>query len=127
MLFPTGFLSKKTFAGSPFDIIEGDRNAFTKGLVKVRQQPNSGFVAMEGDGIGIAILNEGLYEYEHLEKNGTLALTLLRGNGFISNNQSAMSMEETWLVPENQCPGKATFKIAIYPFTGNIQEAPAPK
>lgn len=121
VLFPTGFSIETTYAGSPFDITKRDRNLLKSGLLKVRQQPNTGWIAVENRDVGLAILNEGLYEYEHLER--TLALTLFRGNGFISNDQSALPVEETWLVPENQCLGEATFRLALYPFQGSVREA----
>jgi len=120
VLFPTGIDSDISLAGSPFDVIARDRTLFSKGKIKVAEQPNTNFVNIDGNGDGIAILNEGLYEYEYLNDiEKTIALTLLRGNGFISSDQTGLPMDERWMVPGNQCLGVHTLNLAIYPHNGD--------
>jgi hypothetical protein len=86
------------------------------------------FVNVDGQGYGIAVLNEGLYEYEHLrDSENTIALTLLRGNGFISSDETGLPMEDRWLVPDNQCLGVHTLNISIYPHKGNYLEGEVPQ
>jgi alpha-mannosidase len=128
ILFPTGIDTDITMAGSPFDVVARDKTLISKGIIKVAEQPNTNFVNVDGQGYGIAVLNEGLYEYEHLrDSENTIALTLLRGNGFISSDETGLPMEDRWLVPDNQCLGVHTLNISIYPHKGNYLEGEVPQ
>lgn len=114
---PTGILSDINYAAQPFDIVKRKKISDFK---DDEMHPNSALVGIDGDGHGIAILNKGLYEYEHLtDENGTLALTLLRSAGCIGKY---MAGAET---PEGQCIGKYTLDFAIYPYCGNMEDAAA--
>lgn len=124
VLFPTGIDTSISMAGSPFDIIARDKTLIERGIQTVYQQPNTDFINIDGDGYGVAFINEGLYEYENLrDSKNTIALTLLRGNGYITKDGSHVTEEERWLVPGNQCLGKHRFNLAIYPHKGNMLEA----
>ncbi len=109
--FPTGIMSDINYAGQPFDVVERKK---VSDFEDDEMHPNTSFVGIDGDGHGVALLNKGLYEYEHMtDENGTLALTLLRCAGCIGKY---MAGAET---PEGQCIGKYTLELAIYPYIGD--------
>lgn len=117
-LVNTGINVDHTNASTPFDVISRDRRDVLKG-VKNGTQPNSGFVDINDEKIGFAVLNEGVYEYEHLLKeSGTIAMTLLRVNGKIEVN----SLGDTWQVPGNQCIGNTKINMAFCPHNGDYSE-----
>lgn len=105
-----------SYSGNPFDVVRR-----TRGEEKVSEQPNTGFVDVDGIAGGLAIFNHGLYEYEHLsDKEGTIALTLLRGNGYVSYDPVGNDLiDDRWRTNENQCLGEFTFEMAVYPHTGD--------
>jgi alpha-mannosidase len=110
-----------TSAAIPFDVITRDRREVLKGI-KNGTQPNNGFVDLSDGTEGLAVLNEGMYEYEHLlDSHGTLAVTLLRANGKIENH----SMGDVFTVPGNQCLRRITHRMALYPHKGNWADAAA--
>lgn len=121
-LFNTGINTDHTYASTPFDVILRDRRDVLQG-VKNGTQPNSGFVDIQDEKYSLAVLNEGVYEYEHLlEDSGTIAMTLLRVNGMIDVN----SLGDTWQVPGNQCIENIKINMAIYPHSGDYIEAKVP-
>lgn len=124
ILFPTGICTDISAAGSPFDVVLRDKKLIKKGILEVEQQPNVNFINVDGDGYGIAVFNEGLYEYENLfDDKNTIALTLLRGNGSIAGAGTGIPVEESWMVPGNQCLGVYTMKLAVYPYKGDFIKA----
>ncbi len=134
-LFNTSIQSSFSQAGSPFDVVVRDADALTRGETEIAQQPNTSFVNVDGDDCGLAVLNEGLYEYELIPESlsrgaakGTanetrgsvLALTLLRGNGIINRDASGLPSSDRWLVPGNQCLGRHHFRLGLYPHKGDV-------
>lgn len=115
VLVNTGIQTDFTYASAPFDVIERDRRDVLKGI-KNGTQPNSAFVDIWDGMEGIAVLNQGIHEYEHLmEDKGSVAMTLLRVNGKIEVH----SKGDTWQVPGNQCLRKINLKMALYPHAGD--------
>lgn len=118
VLFPTYIKTDKAYAGAPFDCVcrplaDEDND---------RRQPNTGFVAFTDGKNGIAILNEGLYEYEHKkDKTSTVALTLVRSTGFIFGTRENHSEAPEWLSEEAQCLGTCAADFAIMPFVGELK------
>lgn len=121
MLFRTGISSDFTYAGTPFELIKRDRRDVRKGIAN-GTQPNDGSIYIttkdgedNAEGRGMAILNEGLYEYEHL-LSGEIAVTLLRGNHWMSRVE-----DRTQKHPERQegleCPGTHTLHLGFCPNT----------
>lgn len=111
ILFPTGIMSDVNYAGQPFDVLERKK---ISNFDDDEMHPNTAFVGIDGDGNGVALLNEGLYEYEHMtDENGTLALTLLRCTGLIGTYMA------DGVTPEGQCIGKYTLHLAVYPYEGD--------
>lgn len=118
-LLKTGMNSDFTYASVPFDVIERDRKDVLKG-VKNGSEPNSSFVDIGDGSEGLAVLNQGMHEYEHLlGEDGIIAMTLLRANGMIEIH----SKGETWQVPENQCLRSISLKMALYPHKGDFIKA----
>lgn len=114
----TGINTDYTHSSTPFDVILRDRKEILNGI-KNGTQPNSGFVDVVGEKVSMAVINEGLYEYEHLfGENGTIAMTLLRVNDKIEVN----SKGEAWQVPGNQAIGYIKTNMAIYPHQGDYVE-----
>ncbi len=121
MLFRTGISSDFTYAGAPFDIIKRDRRDVLKGIAN-GTQPNDGCIYITAQDAennageqGMAILNEGLYEYEHL-LSGEIAVTLLRGNHWMSRVE-----DRTQKHPERQegleCLGTQALHLGFCPNT----------
>ena len=117
MLFPTGIDSDESWAAMPFDLFRRDRQDVERGD-SVASRPNAGFVAVDCEANGLAVLNEGLYEYEHARAGSSIVLTLVRGNSFISRSGSHVPVQENWLVPENQCLGEYRCRIALLSYDG---------
>jgi len=112
LLVPTGIAANENYAGQPFDIIKRPK---ISPYANDETHPNTGFVGIDGEGAGIALINEGLYEYEHMtDADSTLALTLLRATGTIGTY-----LGEEAMTPEGQCMGKHTLRLAVYPYGGD--------
>ena len=109
--FPTSIVSDVNYAGQPFDTVIRKK---ISDFEDDEMHPNTSYVGIDGDGHGVALLNEGLYEYEHMtDENGTLALTLLRCTGIIGTYMADGK------APEGQCIGKYTLNLAVYPYEGD--------
>lgn len=107
----TGLVSNYTHSLAPFEMVERDRREQLSGIAN-GDQPNSGFIRIEDDKTAVSILNKGLYEYSHLsQENGIVAVTLLRGNGFISKGSTG----DHWRVPGNQCLRELIMELGLYP------------
>ena len=126
VLFPTGIKSDGVYAAAPFDCVkhalyenDGDR-----------RRPNSGYIAVTDGNDGLAILNEGLYEYEHKnDEKSTLALTVLRstdnflcGVGGTSWGRDPGKIAKEWLSPEAECLGENEVHFGICPFAEGIEK-----
>jgi len=123
---PTGIVSDINYAGQPYDIVT--RQKISK-YNDDKTHPNTDFVGIDapaGDH-GFAVLNCGLYEYEHMtDKNeGTLAITLLRSVGRITGAsvEGESTMEQEWVTPEGVCRGEQNYHLAIYPYAGDHETA----
>ncbi len=123
---PTGIATDVNYAGQPYDIV-------TRNKVSIynddKTHPNTDFVGIDApDGShGLAVFQEGLYEYEHMtdENDGTLALTLLRSVGRWSGGwtESMADMEAEVVTPEGLCRGEQTYHLAIYSYAGDHVKA----
>jgi len=114
-LFPVSPAGDSSFAAAPFELIKR-YPAEDKAGDSVIYHPNAGLVASSDGSDGLAILNEGLYEYEHSLEESTLALTFFRGNSFIARN-GAMPVAHDWIIPGNQCLGPHECRLAILPYS----------
>lgn len=104
-----------TEASSPFDIICRDNREVLKGI-SCGIVPNSGVITIKDDEGGMAILNHGLFGYESLcGSRGSIALTLLRATGWVSNPQDFSVKDKVWMAPENQCLRDIEVSFAVSP------------
>jgi len=117
-LFPSGIRTETAWAGGQFDVV--GRPLVTYGgkcwiEEEIPNHPNYGFVDLTDGKTGLAILNEGLTEYEVLrDRQRTVALTLLRCVQDICGVPAAENMG-------GQCRREFEFRYAIYPHAGDYQ------
>ncbi len=94
-------------------------------------EPMQHFCAVEDRKGGLALLTQGLYEYEanRVSKDTALILTLLRAVGWLSRNDLATRPKHAGPAlpaPEAQCQGEHVFEYAIMPYSGNWEKASLP-
>ena len=122
LLLPTDIAAAANYAGQPFDCVTRSK---VSSFANDECHPNTDYVGVEAGKRGIAILQEGLYEYEHMtDDRSTLALTLLRSTGRITESYAdEATMVQEWCSPEGFCLGEYTSRLAIYPYKGNHVDA----
>lgn len=130
--FPTGIHTDKIYADSHFDIVERSldvvqppKNVWIESATGAGAQKR--FIYINDDNRAMAVLNQGIPEYEAVQENGecTVYLTLLRCVGRIgSSNSQTISMAPGPEVrtQDSQCIGKYTMKYAIYMENTNWSE-----
>ncbi len=83
--------------------------------------PMDGWVDVSNAGKGMAVLVDGLREYElYDDEERTLGITLLRCVGVLSGGEEIPHVQHT---PGAQCQGKHKFRYALYPHTGDWLQA----
>jgi alpha-mannosidase len=119
-IYRTGFKADISFAPTAFDIIAHNR---TEVLDKISNgdRANSGFICIDDKAQGIAVLNKGIYEYEHLnDQDGSIALTLIRATGYISRAYGRINEISPDMIAEgNNCIRKVKLQTGIYPYEGD--------
>jgi alpha-mannosidase len=122
-IFKTGIAENFTYSSIPFDIIKRDNRKVLEGSSN-GDQPNSGLICLENKDRGVAVVNEGIFEYEHLlGDEGLLAITLVRANEYISKTMvggSVYKIDEFWHVPGNQCIRNIELDAGISFYTGDF-------
>ncbi len=126
-LVSTGLDSAVTTALSPFDLVTHDKRAIDTRLCNETRH-NSGVVTLEKNGLGLSVLNRGIYGYENFQKaHGVLGFTLMRATGRIwPEDTTGAPEDDSWLAPENQCLRPLRLELALYPHLGDAIEARAP-
>ncbi|MBE2281048.1 MAG: hypothetical protein IAE91_11700 [Ignavibacteriaceae bacterium] len=123
IMFPTGLDVNSHFGEGQFDIVE--RSAERPDTSEWIEQPMYDFpmhhfAAVTDGKNGVAILVNGLKEYELLnDDRKTLAVTLLRSFEYIIQPSS---VEDYSFQKGAQCLGENYFEMAFYPFEGSISE-----
>jgi alpha-mannosidase len=131
---PTPISTNTSLAGQQFYVIE---RPLKKSAGKNWLQPPSPtepmqqFCAVEDRKGGLAILTQGLYEYEARRegKGSALILTLMRAVGWLSRGDLATRPNHAgpaFPTPEAQCQGPQVFDYAIMPYTGNWEKSHLP-
>ncbi len=115
VVFPTGIAAEKSFAETPFAVVERDvaipaESAQWYERVNPEKAYTSFFGVQDNAG-GLAVLSPaGMHEYEVMEQpRGALALTLFR-----STYKTVMTGGE----PDGELQGDLTFEYMLYPFGG---------
>lgn len=129
-LFPVGFTADHCFAEGQFDVVRRpiEIPAGDGWMEKpVGQKPVQSFVAVDGTDAGIAVINQGLPEYEVTKaEQCAVAQTLLRCVGWLSRDDyksRPYNAGPTMATPEAQCLGKHVFRYAVLPYQGNWRRA----
>lgn len=125
--FPTNLDAATCHAESAFDVVErtierGPDSPWI-GLWNTAS-PQLRFVDVSDGDSGLAVLNEGLREYEVSEdRSRTVYLTLLRAYE-IALSTVAWRWERHPEMGLSQCPGAHEFRYALMPHSGTWEEAP---
>jgi alpha-mannosidase len=91
---------------------------------EVSYHPQRAFVDVSADGVGFAVLNRGLpeYEAEPSDDRVVLGVTLLRCVGWLSRDDLSTRYKHAGPAletPEAQCLGRHTFEYAVVPHEGD--------
>jgi alpha-mannosidase len=125
-LFPAEFAVDHYYAEGQFDVVKRPLDIPSgEGWIEkpVAQKPVQSFVALDGTDAGIAIINQGLPEYEIIKGEPcVVAQTLLRCVGWLSRSDHEARPYNAGPVmptPDAQCLGKHVFRYAVLPYVGN--------
>jgi mannosylglycerate hydrolase len=132
VLFPSGIQTDYSYAEGHYDVVKRpiklpDPNAYP--IEKpCPTHPQRAFVDVNDGDNGLAIINQGLPEYEVKDDDcRTVALTLLRGVDAISHSdlltRPGGNAGWPYSTPGGQCLGKHTFHYAIAPHRGTWQDS----
>lgn len=120
ILFPTGIEAKYHFGEGQFDVVQREiKRIDASNWIEqpMYDFPLHNFVDVNDGDKGLALLVDGLKEYEvYDDKNRTVALTLLRAFSYVIVPSST---EEYLEMKGSQCLGKHSFRISVYPHSGN--------
>ena len=123
VLFPTGIHTDQVHVEAPFQVVARSlAPPEAQGWVEppVPEHVQQAFVDVSDGKQGLALLNRGLPEYAALPGEGgvTLALTLLRGVGWIGRRGFVTA---AYLIPtpEAQCLGRQELHYALLPHQGD--------
>lgn len=114
-LFPSGADTAFVRADAPFDVVKRPVAPWDGWSNPSRNERMQSFVDLSDGARGLAIITEGLPEYEALrDGRGTLALTLLRCVGELGD-------WNYFPTPGAQCPGPYSCRFAIVPHGGDYR------
>lgn len=124
--FPAGFVVDHCFAEGQFDVVKRSAELpSAEGWIEkpMAQKPVQSFVAVDGTDCGMAVINQGMPEYELVNgEPSVIAQTLLRCCGWLSRDdykERPYNAGPTIATPEAQCLGKHVFRYAVMPYQGN--------
>ncbi|MFO7662303.1 MAG: glycoside hydrolase family 38 C-terminal domain-containing protein [Chloroflexota bacterium] len=141
VIFPSGIETDNSLAGMPFDVASNPIIQQTvdhvpdalHGLMlagrytaPVQTHPFQNFVAVANERSSLSIFSRGLSEYEILPDGNRIALTLLRGVGWLARPDLLTREGDVGphiFTPEAQCLGTQTFEYSIYPHGGDLAAA----
>lgn len=128
--FPIGEAPEVCYAEGQFDVVERpvDQPAGDDWVERpVGQKPVQSYVAVDLPDGGLAVINQGLPEYEIVRgRPATIAQTLLRCCGWLSRDDyeaRPYNAGPSLPTPDAQCLGTHTFRYAVYPYTGTWKKA----
>lgn len=142
VLFPTGIQTDSSYAGMPYDVARfpisdtaesetvpeqlQDLMLAGRYTTPVNTRPFQNFAGLHDDKSSFTIFSKGLSEYEVLPANNTIALTLIRGVGWLARSDLQTRIGDVGphiFTPEAQCLGSHTFEYAIYPHGSDLHLA----
>ncbi len=110
VMVPTGLRTDWHRADSLFEVVKRNNRHGAQWKNPSGCEHEQAFVSMEDDRAGILVCNVGLYEYEVLPDDNTIAVTLLRAVG-------EMGDWGVFPTPEAQLRGTCTVTYGIVPFS----------
>jgi alpha-mannosidase len=125
-LFASGCDTDEAHADGHFDVVTRPIQPPADWVGASTFAPQQSFVAVEGDDDrGLAVLNDGLPEYEVLpDDQRTIALTLLRSVGRLSSAGDGGATDAEYNdTPGAQCQSTYTFRYAVLPYQGHWADA----
>ena len=129
VVFPTSIISKNVLAGDSFcGMPRAVKLPKAENWMAPRPvtHPFRGYLSLPGKFHGFTIMSKGLIEYEILDDDSTMALTLFRSVGWLSradlltrSNNAGPSLA----APGGQCLGKMAFNysIMVHPNLPNLE------
>jgi mannosylglycerate hydrolase len=123
MAFPTGIAADETAAEGQFDVVKRttERPDTTTWVEQPMYDfPFYHFVDISSGSHGLALLSDGLKEYEFLpDDENTLAVTLIRAFRYVIQ---PASKQDYHFMKGSQVPGKQRFHLALAPHTGDWEK-----
>lgn len=119
VLFPSGLRTREFVSDVPFDIV---KRPFDTGEPRTQTHTMESFFALNDGTHGLAVFSAGMPEHQALEKDATLALTLLRCVDLLGDLPPSFWEREQLVddfTPAAQCQRAYTFRYAVYPFAGD--------
>lgn len=143
VLFRTDIESKHSYSDAPFDVVKRPissmdfNNALIPDNVKriiigaresepITVFSQKTFVDINDSTAGVAVISRGLSEYEIIEPDNTIALTLFRSVGWIARHDLNTRIGDAGpaiTVPDAQCIRHMEFNYALYFHKGNWDES----
>ncbi|MBN2280083.1 MAG: hypothetical protein JXQ65_05855 [Candidatus Marinimicrobia bacterium] len=124
ILFPTGIEAEYSWGEGQFDVVKRPiARPDTSDWIEqpMYDYPMHHFVDVSDGNHGVAILVDGLKEYEVLEdSDSTIALTLLRSFYY---KIPVASLQDYSHQKGTQCLGQQVYKLGFYPHSGNSEQA----
>ncbi|QAY68117.1 alpha-mannosidase [Paenibacillus protaetiae] len=118
MLFPTGLQTDHVTVDSIYELADRPIKPEAEWKNPSNAQHQNAFVSISDGKAGVTVANIGLNEYEALQTDGTIAVTLLRGVRELGD----------WGVfptPEAQCKGEHTLRMKLIVHDGSAAESGA--
>ncbi|MCD6397820.1 MAG: hypothetical protein J7L71_09795, partial [Spirochaetaceae bacterium] len=141
VVFPTNIKTDFSYAGSPFDVTERpihiedyDESSIPEDVRKVivgarEAKPNTiflnrEFVDLNNGSEGFAVLSKGLPEYQVIDEDNKIALTLFRSVGWVAKDINSRIGDAGPMIytPGAQCLREMSFEYAVYPHEGDVYE-----
>lgn len=142
VMFPTGVKTAESLAQTQFDVTAHPvtPNVFDNSKIPedvkriiigaresrpITQFPQREFVAVSDGTAGVAVFNQGLPEYEVLENDTTIAVTLFRSVGWLARTDLNTRIGDAGpeiFTPDAQCLRDMEFSYDVYPMSAGMDE-----
>ncbi len=123
IMFPTNLNATHHYGEGQFDVVKREiKRIDAKNWIEqpMYDYPLHHFVDVSDDKNGVAIIVDGLKEYEVKDdKKRTIAITFFRAFEYIIYPSSK---QDYTFQKGSQCLGKSSYRLAVYPHIGNWEE-----
>ena len=125
--FPTNVEARYHYADGQFDVLKraiDSPDDSTWNEPEMKEKPQNNFVVISSNDRSMAILNDGIKEYEvQADKQHTIALTLLRSFSIKIDLLGEGGVDYRDQMKGSQCLGLHTYKYSVYPHKGHWEKA----